>query len=472
MEPVSIQRIAEWSGGVIAQVGEATGVASVSTDSRTLTAGACFVALVGERFDGHDFVADAVAKGAVAVVSARGRRVEAPLGVWVIAVDDTTSALGRIAAGYRRLFSVPVIGVTGSNGKTTTKEMTARVLSGMGPILKTEENHNNEIGVPLTLLGLERRHRAAVVEMGMRGPGQIARLAATAQPTVGVITNVGPSHIEFLGSIAGVAQAKAELIQALPADGFAVLNADDPLVRAMSEKTSARVVTFGLNDRAVVRAERVEYRGLEGTRFMLRWPGDRVPVMLKLPGRHQVYNALAAAAVAWCLGLDGRAVQQGLLDIRTEMRMALKRLGQGVLLIDDAYNASPLSMRSALESLGDVRGKRRVAVLGGMLELGEMAESAHREMGVIVAGTGVELLVAVGDEAKWIVEGAIGAGFDPGRCVWFADAQKAAEAVPSWAAAEDVILVKGSRGFRLERVTSALNQHFGAPLESEAEENP
>lgn len=471
MEPVSIRQLVTWTGGSVVRAGHAQRVGAVSTDTRKLGRGACFVALAGERFDGHDFAGEAVAKGAVALVVRKGRPVEVPAGIWVIAVDDTTRALGGIAAGYRRRFGVPVVGVTGSNGKTTTKEMIARILSAMGPVVKTEENQNNEIGVPLTLLGLEQDTRAAVVEMGMRAPGQIAELARIAAPVVGVVTNVGPSHIEFLGSLAAVARAKAELVEALPADGFAVLNADDPLVRAMKGQTAARVVTFGLAGEADVRAERVEHRGIEGARFILRWPGERVPVILKLPGRHQVQNALAAAAVAWCLGLEARAVQQGLLDVRTQMRMALRRLGQGVLLIDDCYNASPLSMRAALESLADVWGRRRVAVLGGMLELGAYAEEAHREVGRMVARTGVDLLVAVGEEAKWIVDEAIRSGLDPRNSLWFGGAQEAAGQVASWAGQEDVILVKGSRGFRLERVTSALAEHFGAPVESEAGES-
>jgi len=471
VEPVAVDKVLQWTGGSVLQRGSARSVTSVSTDSRTLRAGACFVALAGERFDGHDFAADAAARGAAAVLVRRDKPVPVPPGVWVISVEDTAAALGRIAGGYRRMFDIPVAAVTGSNGKTTTKEMAARILSAMGPVLKTEKNYNNEIGVPLTLLGLERGHRAAVVEMGMRGPGQIAALAEIARPTVGVVTNVGPVHMEFFRSVEDVARAKAELVEALESDGFAVLNADDPRVRAMRRLTRARVVTFGLDPRADVGAERVEHRGLEGSRFILRWPDQRVPVMVKLPGRHQVHNALAAAAVAWCLGLDARAVQQGLIDVRTEMRMALRRLGADVLLIDDAYNASPLSVRAALESLGDVRGRRRVAVLGGMLELGDLAESAHREMGRTAVKAGVDFLVAVGTEARWILDEAIRSGLDPGRALWFEDAARAAEAAPEWSAAGDVILVKGSRGFRLEIVSAALVSHFGERVESEAEES-
>lgn len=470
MEPVAIDRLADWSRGRILQQGEGTRVTSLSTDTRTLAPGACFVALKGPRFDGHDFIDAAVAKGAAAVVAREGLARPLPPGVAWIAVDDTLQALGRIACGYRLQFSLPVIGVTGSNGKTTTKEMIARILATAGPVAATQANQNNEIGVPLTLLTIGREHRAAVVEMGMRAPGEIAQLAEIARPTIGVVTNVGPTHVEFLGSVEGVARAKAELVEALPAEGYAVLNADDSRVKAMAGRTRAQVITYGLADEADVRAERVEYRGLEGSRFILNGPGEKAPIILKLPGRHQVHNALAAAAVAFALGLDAKAVQEGLIGVRTQMRMSVKRLGMGVVLIDDAYNASPLSVRSALLSLGDVEGKRRVAVLGGMLELGALAKEAHLEVGRLVAAAGVQRLIAVGDEARWIIEGALAAGLAPDRVTHFPDAESAARAVERWVAPHDAILVKGSRGFRLEQVSAAIETYFGTRDEGPAEE--
>lgn len=470
MEALAISDIVAWSGGRLVQGGDRAHVTSFSTDTRTLLSGACFLALKGPHFDGHDFIDAAVAKGAAAVVAKADRPLSLSPGVAWIAVDDTLRALGRIARGYRLQFSVPVIGVTGSNGKTTTKEMIARVLEAAGPVVATEANQNNEIGVPLTLFRIERKHRAAVVEMGMRAAGEIAELAKIARPTIGVVTNVGPTHIEYLGSLEGVAKAKGELIEALPQDGWAVLNADDPQVRAMAGRTRARVITFGLSHEATVRAERVEYRGLEGSRFILSRPGERAPIIIKLPGRHQVMNALAAAAVAHVLGLDAKAVQEGLIDVRPQMRMNLKRLGLGVILIDDAYNASPLSVRSALLSLGDVQGKRRVAVLGGMLELGALARKAHEEVGRLAASTGVQRLIAVGDEARWIVDGALAEGFDPEQVTHFSDAQAAAGAVERWAAPHDAILVKGSRGFRLEQVSAAIEAYFGSGQEGPTEE--
>ncbi len=471
MEPVTVDQLLSWTGGSLAQPGAHPFVTSISTDSRTLAPGACFVPLAGQRFDGHQFIDEAVMKGAACIVASKDRGVAVSQDVGLILVDDTLDALWRIASGYRQLFTLPVVAITGSNGKTTTKEMVAEILSAMGPVIATEKNYNNEIGVPLTLLRIESRHRAAVVEMGMRKRGEIAQLARIAVPTIGVVTNVGPVHVEFLGSLEGVAGAKGELVEALDQDGYAVLNADDPYVLKMAARTRAQVVTFGLGADAVVRGERVEHRGLEGSRFILRWDGERVPIILKLPGRHQVINALAAAAVARCLGLDARAVQQGLIDVRTEMRMSLYRLGEGVILIDDAYNASPASVRSALLSLSDVKAKRRVAVLGGMLELGHLAEEAHKEVGELAARVGVDCLVAVGSEARWILDGALAAGLTPERMVHFSDASQAAAAVAQWSRAEDVILVKGSRGFRLEQVSMALKERFGPVDESEAEES-
>lgn len=471
MESVTIDQLLFWTRGILVQRGFPHHVTSVSTDSRTLTPGACFIALAGDRFDGHHFIDDAVAKGATCVVAARQHLIAPPRDVTVILVEDTLDALWSIASGYRRLFSLPLVAITGSNGKTTTKEMAAQILAAMGPVIATEKNYNNEIGVPLTLLRLERQHRAAVVEMGMRALGEIAQLARLAAPTIGVVTNVGPSHVGRLGSIEGVAKAKGELIEALETGGYAVLNADDPLVLKMAGRTRARVVTFGLGPQADIRGERVEHRGIDGSRFMLRWGKERVPVILKLPGRHQVMNALAAAAVAHCLGLDARAVQQGLISVRTEMRMSLQRLGEGVILIDDSYNASPASVRSALLSLGDVQGKRRVAVLGGMLELGHLAEEAHKEVGKLAAQVGLDRLIGIGAEAKWIVEGARAGGLAPSRILHFAAAPDAAAAVSDWAFADDVILVKGSRGFRLEEVSMALRSRFGLIDESEAKKN-
>lgn len=470
MEAVTIDQLVTWSRGRLLQKGGRHDVTSLSTDTRTLLPGACFIALVGDRFDGHDFIDEAVAHGAAAVVTRADKTRPLPQGVASIAVDDTLLALGRIARGYRLQFPVPVVGVTGSNGKTTTKEMIARVLSTVGPVVATASNQNNEIGVPLTLLGIEKEHRAAVVEMGMRAVGEIAYLAEVARPTIGVVTNVGPTHVEFLGSIEGVAKAKGELIEALPSDGYAVLNTDDPHVRAMANRTKAKVITFGLGEEAEIRGERVEYRGLDGTRFILNRAGERVPIILKLPGRHQVMNALAAAAVAHALGLDSKAVQEGLIDVRIEMRMSVMKLGLGVVLIDDAYNASPLSVRSALLSLADVQGGRRIAVLGGMLELGEYAKEAHLEVGRLAASIGVDRLIAVGTEARWIVEGALAAGLEQEKIAHFPDAKAAAASVESWATPQDVILVKGSRGFRLEQVSAAVQTHFGSRYESETEE--
>lgn len=468
MASIDLAQIVAWTRGRLVQGSLDTQVDGVSTDSREMNPGACFVPLVGERFDGHQFVVRACEEGARAVLTATSRWpsvkerlqsagfTERPA---VVAVDDTLAALQAMARGYRLTFDVPVIAVTGSNGKTTTKEMIASILGTQYPVCATAANLNNHIGVPLTTLSLERSHRALIVEMGMNSPGEIALLASIAAPHVGVVTNVGPVHLERLIAIDRVAEEKGRLIEALPGDGVAVLNADDGRVRAMAARTKARAILFGHSDDAAVKAERVESRGLDGTRFLLTYADERVPVTLKLPGRHQVMNALAAAAVALTLDLPVSAVQEGLLRLRaTPMRMEVKRLANGVTLVDDAYNASPLSMKVALQALAEATATRRIAVLGGMRELGGEAERLHREVGAAAAGHGVDLLIVVGDEGRWIADGAVAAGLSASRVAHFPDVASAAHELPGRLQSGDVVLVKASRGVRLEGVTGALER--------------
>ncbi len=312
MEPVTVDQLLSWTGGSLAQPGAHPFVTSISTDSRTLAPGACFVPLAGQRFDGHQFIDEAVMKGAACIVASKDRGVAVSQDVGLILVDDTLDALWRIASGYRQLFTLPVVAITGSNGKTTTKEMVAEILSAMGPVIATEKNYNNEIGVPLTLLRIESRHRAAVVEMGMRKRGEIAQLARGSPFRPSASSPMWGRSTWSFSARWKASRAKGELVEALDQDGYAVLNADDPYVLKMAARTRAQVVTFGLGADAVVRGERVEHRGLEGSRFILRWDGERVPIILKLPGRHQVMNALAAAAVARCLGLDAAGRATGL----------------------------------------------------------------------------------------------------------------------------------------------------------------
>jgi len=461
VEPVRFAQVIAWTGGVLLRGEEDLLLTSVSTDSRTLVEGACFIPLIGARFDGHDFLEEAARKGARSALIEEGRA-WSHLPLAVAAVADTTRALTDLARGYRMQFDVPVVAVTGSNGKTTTKEMIAAILRRSRPVLATEKNYNNEIGLSHTLLRMERAHRAVVVEMGMRGQGQIALLASIARPTVGVVTNVGPVHLEQLGSVDAVAEAKAELVEALEPDGWAVLNADDPRVAAMAAKTVARVITFGLSDSAQVRAEDVRLDRQGRARFLLRSSEGAVRVELRVPGRHSVMNALAAAAAALALGAGLEDVASGLAEAEGgEMRMEMVRLGAGIRLLNDAYNASPLSMRAALDTLAALEAERKVAVLGDMLELGKFSAEAHREAGRRAAAAGVELLITVGKQARETAAGAVEAGLDQERVLGCETAEEAAEECAARVRPNDLVLLKGSRGVRLERVAEALLRRFG-----------
>lgn len=446
-------------------------------DSREVRAGDLFVAVPGARADGHDYVGQAFARGAAAALVSRPPAEGAapageagtpegdpgapdgsgPGGGALILVDDTVAALGRLAAHHRRRFPVEVVGVTGSVGKTTTKEMIAAVLARRFRVLKSPGNYNTEIGLPLTLLGLRPEHQVAVLEMGMRGEGQIRYLAGIAAPRLGVLTVIAETHVELLGSVEAVARAKRELIEALPADGVAVLNADDPRQRRMPEATAARVLWYGLGEGAQVTAVDVRPRGPAGTAFRLRAPGfAEVPVTLPLPGRHHVLDALAAAAAGLALGVPPEEAAGGLESLSLPDKRSRLLLSGGLTLIDDTYNASPASMKAALATLEEVAGGRRVAVLGDMLELGERAEAGHREVGRAAAAAGVDLLVTVGDLSRHVREGALEAGLPAERARHYAGRAAAAAWLCKALRPGDTVLVKGSRGMRMEEVVEAL----------------
>jgi UDP-N-acetylmuramoyl-tripeptide--D-alanyl-D-alanine ligase len=448
------------AGHVVPAHAEITGV---STDSRTVRTGDLFVALRGERFDGHRFVADAFASGAVAAVVDRawsdGQGTGLPAGAVTLTVEDTLVALQELARWYRSRFDIPVVGVTGSNGKTTTKEMTAAALGREFTVWKTTGNYNNHVGVPLTLFGIESIHDAAVIEMGMNHAGEIARLAELARPRVGVVTNVAPAHLESMRDLDGVAQAKAELVAALPLDGTAVLNADDPRVAAMGRGGPSAVVFYGLSEDADVAADDIDCGGL-GVRFTLRRTelvDERIRVEVPAPGRHNVHNALAAIAAAVSLGVPASDAAAGLTDFRAvAMRMQIVETGM-VTVINDAYNANPASMSAALETLVDVAGRRpSVAVLGDMLEVGDGSREAHREIGVRAAKLGIGRLYLYGSDVGALAEGAIEAGMPPDRVHVHDDRGTLARDLMSGLPRDAVLLVKGSRGMRMEEVVELL----------------
>jgi UDP-N-acetylmuramoyl-tripeptide--D-alanyl-D-alanine ligase len=435
-------------------------VEGVSTDTRTIAPGALFVALRGERFDAHAFLGEAAAKGAAAAVVLEERAADASL-LPRLAVRDTLAALGAIARLHRRRFRIPVVGVTGSNGKTTTREMLAAILATRGKVLRSEGNLNNEVGVPLTLFGLEAAHSAAVIEMGMSHPGEIARLAAIAEPQVGVVTLAAPAHLEGLGTVDAVADAKAELYLGLPESGVAIANADDARMLKRSQASGRRMITFSAagGRRGDVVVLEIVSQGAGGLRFVLGIGNREVPVHIPgLVGAHNAANAAAAAAAAIALGCTDREIAAGLSAVKAVgRRLRLEALPSGVQLVDDCYNANPASMSAALRTLGDLArssGGRPVAALGDMLELGPSEGEAHRALGAEAAAAGVRALAAFGPRSRATAEAARTAGL--------ADAfhtEDVGELV-RWAkrtlARGDVLLVKGSRGMKLERLVEEL----------------
>ena len=437
-------------------------VRGVLVDSRTVTGGELFVALPGERFDGHDFVWRAFASGAAAaMISAEIRRDQIPPDRALLRVADSYAGLGRLAAEHRRRWAFPWVAITGSCGKSTTKELTALLLSARGPVLKAEASFNNRIGVPLTLLAAEQRHRFAVVELGSNHKGELAPLAAMARPDVAVITCVAPAHLAGLGDLDGVAEEKSAVLDSLRSGGLAVLNADDDYFGFFRKRAPGPAVGFGLSERAEVRATNVEISP-EGTEFNL--PGG-AHAFLPLPGLHNVRNALAAAAVAWRLGLEMREIAERLAGAQPlHLRSRLVRLGE-VLLFEDCYNANPASFLAALEALESLGRRRKVVVAGDMGELGRYSEQHHRQLGEEIAGRGVELLVAVGHEARLVYETASRSSARL-ESHFFPDAAAAAGKVPGLLRAGDAVLVKGSRRMGLEAVSQAIENAFAERKEA------
>jgi len=422
-------------------------------DSRQTGRGDLFVALTGEHADGHEFVPDAVAKGARGVLVQRAPGTLSPE-VAVFAVPDALAALQRLAAGRRERRRARVVGVTGSVGKTMTKELIAAVLESKHEVLKSEGNYNTEIGLPLMLLELTRRQRRAVLEMAMRAPGEIRTLCEIARPDVGVVTNVGPSHMDQLGSLEAIAAAKAELVDSLPEAGVAVLNADDPLVRGMAERTSARVVLYGTSPDPEVRATDVASRGLDGVTFTLRWRDAHATVRLPVPGRHNVANALAAAAVGLDDGMSVDEVAEALGRAQVEMRIRSLQGRGGSTLVDDAYNASPASMTAALDLLAEMEG-RRIAVLGDMKELGTAEEEGHQSVGRHAARV-ADVIHTVGELGGVIAAAAREAGHRE-TCEW-PSKEAAAKALSADLGPNDVVLVKASRAMAFETLVEELKE--------------
>jgi UDP-N-acetylmuramoyl-tripeptide--D-alanyl-D-alanine ligase len=459
----SLQDIIKVTGGRLVVSQQATGLGTrpvhgISIDSRTLGAGDVFFALKGERFDGHDFVSQALSRGAVAAVvssqwAPKQRRGEGGDGTLIVVTDPLT-ALQEVAADHRRRSDVVLIGVTGTNGKTTTKDMLAAVLSSRYTTLKTEGNFNNQIGVPLTLLRLRPEHRMAVVEMGMSGAGEIRRSASIGRPRHGLITNIGPAHLLQMHDLEAIAKAKFELLEMLPEDGLAFLNSDDQRLRSQRMIPPDRTVTFGMRSMADYRAEDVHFLDKEGTEFSV--PGLGV-FHIHTWGRHNIMNALAAIAVGKELGVEEDDIRDALADFSpSPMRMERLEIGS-ITIFNDAYNANPPSMRVALEVLdGTPAAGRRIAVLGDMRELGQDEIPAHREIGRWMPSLSIEELITVGELAAEMYREALAKGFSPQHARHCATLEEAAEFLKKMLRPGDVVLLKASRAIRLEKILPVL----------------
>jgi len=449
MVDFTIEQIKEATGAVSKKTA-ATSFNGIVTDTRQISPGCLFVALKGERFDGHSFVAKAVEAGAAGVlVSSEIGEVNAA----VLEVPDTLLAYQDLARAYRKRFAVPVVAITGSNGKTTTKDLTAAVLSGRWNVLKTEANFNNEIGLPLTLMGLEAKHQAAVVEMGMRGFGQIQALARIAEPTIGIVTNVGETHMELLGSLENIAKAKAELVEMIEPSGTVILNADNAFVLQMREKSKARVVTFGIASLADVMAKDIRTVG-NSMEFSCSYGKTIEKFVLPMVGRHNVYNGLAAITTGFVLGLSAAEIQRGLDSFEaTKMRFEYKKV-KDYHVINDAYNASPMSMTAAIETLAEVSKGRKIAVMGDMLELGSVSKEAHEQVGRELVAKGVDALLTRGEMGLYIAEAAKAAGLSQVcSCDSHAEAGRMLKKILQ---PGDTILFKGSRGMQMEKIIDLL----------------
>jgi len=468
--------ITQVAGAVGARTGEGLDplarVAGVSIDSRTVRAGELFIAIHGPRHDGHDHVAGALERGALAALvseSQLGRYTEAVRGR-CLAVADTFVALKGLARAVREAWGGKIAGVTGSVGKTTTKEILAALLGTRFRVLKSEGNFNNEYGLPLTLFHLDETHQAAVLEMGMSRSGELSRLAEIARPDVGVVTRVAPAHLEFFASVEEIALAKRELIEGLNGrESVAVLNADDPLVAGFASHAPGRVLTYGIANAADFRAEAIEDRGALGCKFVLAQGGKRVRLELALAGRHVISNALASLAAASVWGIAAAEAQEVLRNLRAPaMRGELLRFTNGAALINDSYNSSPAALHAMISVLAATPDyHRRILAAGEMRELGQTSPQLHRDAGSFAAKTGkIDWVIGVAGDGSQIVEGAVAAGLPRAQTKFFASSEEAAKFLSDFVVPGDLLLVKGSRGVKMERVVEELvaRHAAGTPL--------
>lgn len=433
-------------------------ITGISTDSRKIEKGNLFIPLKGENFDGENFVESAMNKGASAVLTANLNSLELYKGrnVAVIYVENTLVALHRLSSYYRNKFSIPFIAVTGSSGKTTTKDMIAAVLSTKYNTLKTEGNFNNEIGLPLTIFKLEKYHEVAVVEMGMSGFGEIKKLKNISKPNIAVFTNIGVAHIEKLGTRENILKAKSELLEGFDKKNTIVLNADDDMLIKLIDKYNSRYYSYGINF-GNIKATEIEHTDF-GIKYKLKTPEFEKSIELYIPGLHNVYNSLAAICIGIEFNVNINDMYNALKEFRPgKMRMNIIDLN-GVRIIDDVYNANPDSMRAAISVLRDINSKRKIAVLGDMLELGEYAENAHRKIGEFIYKSGVDLLITSGNYSRFIADGAICSGMDIDKVFVCKDNFEANAMLKSIIEEGDLILVKGSRGMKMEQIVKFIQE--------------
>lgn len=434
----------------------------ISIDSRTISADDLFIAIKGNVHDGHDFTSEVIDQGVRGLLINKDRTADLPVGQWqkkgivCVAADDTIKALGDLASFRRKRLQVSVVAITGSNGKTTTREMTAAVVSRRFSTLSASRNFNNEIGVPLTLLKLNASHQWAVLELGMNRPGEIGKLAEICQPDIGVITNIGHAHLEGFDSIEGVMEAKGELLEKIKTTGTAVLNADDPRILWLASKTSKNSLFFGLSKRATIKASDVKEKG-RGILFTLTLPAEALPIYLRTPCYFMVSNALAAAAVGYLLGFKADEIKTGLEYFKPiQGRMNILKTSSGINIIDDTYNANPDSMEAAIKTLKSLkRNNRGVLVAGDMLELGKYAETLHRKIGSLAARAGIARLYVTGRFAELVASGARDENMNS-KDVFTGTREEILAELTGWLGPDDWVLVKGSRATGMEKIVEGL----------------
>jgi len=455
--------IVKTTGGYLARGLQDKVFKGLSTDSRNIEEGNLFVPIVGENYDGHDFIERAVEGGAAGILIQKGKSGDFELDIPLIIVDDTLKSLGDIASFWRRRFEIPVVAMTGSSGKTTTKEMTASIVSLSRNILKSYGNFNNLVGLPLTLLELNAGHEAVILEMGTNRRGEIERLTHIADPDIGIITNVGPAHLEGLKSLDVVAEEKGDLFFNMKKGGVAIVNRDDDAIRTLQDRWAGKSVTFGIEGDAFVRAEDIIKSGEGETSFVLAIEGTRKRINIAALGRHNISNALAAAACSRVLGIGYDQICQGLENFRQlSGRMSSHKLKNGVYLIDDTYNANPASTREAIETLSDLKGDNEIVVImGDMLELGDRACEMHEEVGQFMAERGINRIFLKGDLVRSVAAGAERGGLSKDRIIFPATPEVVVDELSSSLRRGDWVLVKGSRRMRMEDFVKVIIKVFG-----------